>query len=110
MFRVRVSASKIPAGMEVRCRWVDRRDLISSRCPSPKVVDGVGGTLYVRIMNDSRNTPSGRFVDRRVVARMLGLSSETIRRMVARGELPAYRVAGRLRFDTREIRDWLVQR
>jgi excisionase family DNA binding protein len=61
-------------------------------------------------MDDSVNALQRRLVDRRVVARTLGLSSETIRRMVARGDLPAYRVAGRLRFDTREIRAWLVQR
>ncbi|MBJ69781.1 MAG: hypothetical protein CMN31_00170 [Sandaracinus sp.] len=48
-----------------------------------------------------------KLLDKRDIAKLLGLSTETVRRMVARGDLPAKKVAGRLRFDPREIQAWL---
>ena len=48
-----------------------------------------------------------KLLDKHAVAKLLGLSTETVRRMVARGDLPAKKVAGRLRFDPREIQAWL---
>lgn len=48
-----------------------------------------------------------KLLDKHAMARLLGLSTETIRRMVARGDLPGKKVAGRLRFDPREIQAWL---
>ncbi len=48
-----------------------------------------------------------RLLNRRNVARILGLNPETVRRMVARGELPAMKVAGRLRFDPRLLSAWM---
>lgn len=50
-----------------------------------------------------------KLLDKHAIAKLLGLSTETVRRMVARGDLPAKKVAGRLRFDPREIQTWLDQ-
>lgn len=54
----------------------------------------------------SANLPK-RLLDKKMMARLLGLSTETILRMVRRGDLPAKKLAGRLRFDPREISQWL---
>ena len=63
------------------------------------------GLHILIIMHESGNLGLPfRLLNRRAVARILGLSSETVRRMVARGELPAVRVAGRLRFDPHELK------
>lgn len=51
-----------------------------------------------------------KLLDRRNVARILGLNPETVRRMVARGELPALKLAGRLRFDPRALSEWMARR
>ncbi len=43
---------------------------------------------------------------RDVMAR-LNVSEPTVRRMVRRGDIPAFRVGGQLRFERKEIEKWL---
>jgi excisionase family DNA binding protein len=43
-------------------------------------------------------------------AQRLAVSEETIRRMIARGELSAFRVGGSLRLDPDELEKWLDTR
>lgn len=43
------------------------------------------------------------------VAKLLGLSPETVARMARRGEIPSKLVAGRYRFDLQEVEAWLEE-
>ncbi len=49
----------------------------------------------------------GRLDDVATAARFLGISERQVRRLVAAGRLPAYRVGNLLRFDEQELRDAL---
>ena len=44
------------------------------------------------------------------VAKQLGTSSETIRTLCRRGELPAYRIGGHFRIPKQEYEQWLEAR
>jgi excisionase family DNA binding protein len=47
-------------------------------------------------------------LDVRCVANRLGLSTKAIRGLIARGELPAYKVAGRIRIDPADVDGYLA--
>ena len=51
-----------------------------------------------------------RLLKTREVAEMLGFSPATIVGWYERGELPGFRVGGRLRFRESEIEEWLEQK
>jgi excisionase family DNA binding protein len=53
---------------------------------------------------------SGQLLTARSVAEHLGLSTETVLRMVRRGELPAFRLGRAIRFREHEVEAWLEQR
>jgi excisionase family DNA binding protein len=66
-------------------------------------------------LNRESNAPGGpptpgaaSLLDVRAVAAQLGLSSKAVRGLIMRGELPAYKVAGRLRVDIAELADYLA--
>jgi excisionase family DNA binding protein len=48
------------------------------------------------------------FLDVRRVAQRLGLSTKAVRGLIARGELPAYKVAGRIRIDAADLDGYLA--
>jgi excisionase family DNA binding protein len=47
-------------------------------------------------------------LDVRCVAQRLGLSTKAVRGLIARGELPAYKVAGRIRIDAADLDGYLA--
>jgi excisionase family DNA binding protein len=47
-------------------------------------------------------------LDVRCVAARLGLSTKAVRGLVARGELPAYKLAGRIRIDPADVEAYLA--
>lgn len=49
------------------------------------------------------------FVDAAGAASYLGLSRKAVYALVERGKLPHYRPAGRLLFDTAELRKWVTR-
>jgi excisionase family DNA binding protein len=48
-------------------------------------------------------------LDVRCVAQRLGLSTRAVRGLIARGELPAYKVAGRIRIDPDDVAGFLAE-
>ena len=46
----------------------------------------------------------------RDVAQLLGVSSQQIYKMAAKGEIPSFKIANAVRFDPQETADWLKQR
>ena len=44
------------------------------------------------------------------VAERLSISERSVRYMIARGEIPSYKIAGRRRIDPSDLRRWLEQR
>lgn len=53
---------------------------------------------------------SERLLTARELADLLGFSSSTIQDWYERGELPGFRIGGRLRFRLTEVEQWLEQR
>jgi excisionase family DNA binding protein len=51
-----------------------------------------------------------RLLSARELAELLGFSSATIQDWVERGELPAFKLGGRLRFRESEVLAWLEER
>jgi excisionase family DNA binding protein len=49
-------------------------------------------------------------LDIQAVAQQLGISPTTVRRLVRDGELPAYKVGGRIRFKQGDIDEFLAAR
>jgi excisionase family DNA binding protein len=47
------------------------------------------------------------FTDKRGAAKMVGLSPKTIERLIQRGELPAFKPAGKVRIRCEDIFSWL---
>lgn len=48
-------------------------------------------------------------IDIRAFAHRVGLSISTVRRAVARGSVPHYRLGRLIRFDERHVREWLAR-
>jgi excisionase family DNA binding protein len=53
---------------------------------------------------------SDRLLTTREVAEMLGFTMGTVQGWYERGELPGFRVGGRLRFRESEVEEWLEQK
>ncbi len=51
----------------------------------------------------------GRMLDVRGVADRLAVSTKAVRALILRGELPAYKVAGRIRIDPQELDAYLLR-
>lgn len=59
--------------------------------------------IIVGVSTSETIRPSQSMSTRRAVAHRLGVSTKTVDRLVARGELPVLRVAGAVRFDEADI-------
>jgi len=46
----------------------------------------------------------------REISEKLGIPAITIRRLAARGDIPAYKIGGKWRFSEEEIREWLMKK
>ena len=53
---------------------------------------------------------TGRLLTAFEVAEQLGYSPETVRRWTRSGELPGYRIGGRLRYPEDEVEQWVQER
>jgi excisionase family DNA binding protein len=67
-----------------------------------------GGALAgaVRVEDE----PLRPFFTPKTLAAYLALSERTVRAMIARGELPSYKVAGARRISPRDVDGWLAHR
>jgi len=59
---------------------------------------------------DKHTSSSIALVDKHEVARMLAISVRTVEAWAQRGELPQVRVGASLRFDPRQIEQWIAAR
>ena len=99
MFELRASGGSGPDGAAAEGQEEELRKL--------RLVELRDRCLAAGVDEDAMDVAMEADVPKHAMARLLGLSTETIRRMVARGDLPGKKVAGRLRFDPREIQAWL---
>jgi excisionase family DNA binding protein len=77
------------------------------------VTDLIGHWLKVAGPPPSQVTTAGipgRLLTARQVAELLGFSMATIIRWWERGEIPGYRIGGRIRFREDELAEWLESR